>query len=50
MAIGGIGLHNIDSVLATGVGSIAVVSAVTRADNYRQAVADLKQRFKNNGT
>ncbi len=41
VAIGGINQNNIESVVASGVGSIAVVSAITQADNYQQAVAEL---------
>lgn len=43
VAIGGINLGNIRSVLATGVGSVAVVSAITQAQNYQQATAQLAQ-------
>lgn len=42
-AIGGIHFHNIEQVLATGVGSIAVVTAITLADDYRQATGQLLQ-------
>lgn len=42
VAIGGIDLRRAPAVAAAGVGSIAVVSAVTRADDYRQAVAQLQ--------
>ncbi|MCX2843068.1 thiamine phosphate synthase [Microbulbifer thermotolerans] len=38
VAIGGINRARAPEVLATGVGSIAVVSAVTKADDYRRAV------------
>lgn len=41
VAIGGIHIHNIDSVLRSGVGSIAVVSAITQADDYQSAVEKL---------
>ena len=37
-AIGGIKLENMDAVLASGVGSIAVATAITLADDYRAAV------------
>lgn len=40
-AIGGIHFHNIDQVIATSVGSIALVTAITLADNYRQATQQL---------
>ena len=43
VAIGGINLKNIDSVLASGVGSIAVVSAITKSDNYHHTVQQLNQ-------
>jgi len=42
VAIGGITLNNINSVLASGVGSIAVVSAITKADDYAAATARLQ--------
>lgn len=38
VAIGGIGLERAREVVATGVGSIAVVSAVTQARDYQSAV------------
>lgn len=41
IAIGGISIDNVPSVLATGVGSIAVVSAITQASDWRQATATL---------
>jgi thiamine-phosphate diphosphorylase len=41
VAIGGIKEHNIDDVLKSGAGSIAVVTAITEADDYRQATARL---------
>jgi len=44
VAIGGIKLGNIDSVLASGVGSIAVVTAITLAKDYQQAVAQLSEK------
>ncbi len=43
VAIGGINQHNIDSVLISGVGSIAVVSAITKAKNYVEAVSVLTE-------
>ncbi|MEH6445893.1 MAG: thiamine phosphate synthase [Oceanospirillaceae bacterium] len=39
VAIGGIKLDNIDPVLASGVGSIAVVTAITLAEDYSAATA-----------
>src|SRR5476651_1276706 len=41
VAIGGISIERAPSVLATGVGSIAVVSAITQADDWRKATAEL---------
>jgi len=41
VAIGGISLERAPSVLATGVGSIAVVSAITQAADWRAATAEL---------
>lgn len=41
VAIGGISLERAPSVLATGVGSIAVVSAITLAADWRAATAEL---------
>ncbi|GBU12499.1 thiamine phosphate synthase [Enterobacterales bacterium] len=41
VAIGGISLERASSVLATGVGSIAVVSAITQAADWRVATAEL---------
>jgi hydroxymethylpyrimidine kinase/phosphomethylpyrimidine kinase/thiamine-phosphate diphosphorylase len=43
VAIGGIHLPNIQSVLQSGVGSIAVVSAITKADDYVSAVQQLTE-------
>lgn len=43
VAIGGISIARASDVLKTGVGSIAVVSAITKADDWRQAVAELQQ-------
>ncbi|WP_081051649.1 thiamine phosphate synthase [Burkholderia diffusa] len=45
VAIGGVGLDALPDVLATGVGSVAVVSAVTGADDYRAAIVALQQCF-----
>lgn len=44
-AIGGIGFDNLPDVLATGIDSIAVVSAITRAADPEQAVRDFQQRI-----
>lgn len=41
VAIGGISLKRAPEVLATGVGSIAVVSAITQADEWQQATRRL---------
>lgn len=41
VAIGGISLERAPAVLATGVGSIAVVSAITQAADWRAATAQL---------
>lgn len=41
VAIGGISIDKAPSVLATGVGSIAVVSAITQAPDWRKATAEL---------
>ena len=43
-AIGGIGPERVDAVLATGVGSCAMVSAITKADDYSAVVRDLLAR------
>ncbi|MBF5009271.1 thiamine phosphate synthase [Burkholderia pseudomultivorans] len=45
VAIGGVGLEALPAVLATGVGSVAVVSAVTGAADYRAALVALQQCF-----
>jgi hydroxymethylpyrimidine kinase/phosphomethylpyrimidine kinase/thiamine-phosphate diphosphorylase len=45
VAIGGINESNADDVLATGVGSVAVVSAITQAADYRQATQVLMQKI-----
>ncbi|MFT7682157.1 MAG: hydroxymethylpyrimidine kinase/phosphomethylpyrimidine kinase/thiamine-phosphate diphosphorylase [Moritella dasanensis] len=41
VAIGGISIARAPQVAATGVGSVAVVTAITRAVDYKQAIADL---------
>ncbi|WBU49122.1 thiamine phosphate synthase [Kosakonia pseudosacchari] len=43
VAIGGISLARASDVLETGVGSIAVVSAITQADDWQQATHQLLQ-------
>ncbi|MGU7774037.1 thiamine phosphate synthase [Burkholderia sp. MR1-5-21] len=45
VAIGGVAQDTLPAVLATGVGSVAVVSAVTGADDYRAALIALQQNF-----
>lgn len=46
VAIGGITTDNAAEVLATGVGSIAVVSAITAAPDWRLAIAQLQQKIQ----
>jgi thiamine-phosphate pyrophosphorylase len=41
VAIGGISIDRVTTVLATGVGSVAVVSAITKAADWRAATAQL---------
>lgn len=41
VAIGGISIDRVPAVLATGVGSVAVVSAITKAADWRAATAQL---------
>ncbi|MTD29374.1 thiamine phosphate synthase [Erwinia sorbitola] len=41
VAIGGISLERVPAVLATGVGSVAVVSAITKASDWRAATRQL---------
>ena len=41
VAIGGISIERVPSVLATGVGSVAVVSAITQAPDWQAATAQL---------
>lgn len=47
VAIGGISLDRVNDVLACGVGSIAVVSAITKAPDWRQATAELLSLIEN---
>lgn len=49
VAIGGISLERAPQVAATGVGSIAVVTAITRAEDYCQAIADFQQVLAQSG-
>lgn len=41
IAIGGISLARVPAVLATGVGGIAMVNAITKSTNWRKVVAQL---------
>ena len=50
VAIGGISLERAPAVLETGVGSIAVVSAITRATDWRRATAELLALAGTGGT
>ena len=45
VAIGGITPHNLEQVLAAGVDSVAVASAITQAPRYPDVVAVFKQRL-----
>ena len=45
VAIGGISASHFPDILATGVGSIAVISAVTKAQDWQRAVKNLLQYF-----
>ncbi len=45
VAIGGISLEKAPGVLATGVGSIAVVSAITQAADWRAATSNLQRQI-----
>ncbi|WP_234995038.1 thiamine phosphate synthase [Microbulbifer donghaiensis] len=47
VAIGGISLERAADVVATGVGSIAVVSAITKADDCALAVGEFKRILEN---
>lgn len=46
VAIGGISLDRVDDVLRCGVGSVAVVSAITQAADWRRATAALLQKIE----
>ncbi|NRN29791.1 thiamine phosphate synthase [Photorhabdus heterorhabditis] len=43
VAIGGISLEHVPDVIATGVGGVALVSAITKAKDWRQATSQLLQ-------
>jgi hydroxymethylpyrimidine kinase/phosphomethylpyrimidine kinase/thiamine-phosphate diphosphorylase len=45
-AIGGIKSHNLDQILSSGVGSVAVVTAITAADDYVKATQELMARIE----
>ncbi|WP_413736611.1 thiamine phosphate synthase [Sodalis sp. RH21] len=46
VAIGGIGIDEVDDVLRCGVGGVAVVSAITKANDWRLATAALLQKIE----
>lgn len=46
VAIGGIKQHNLPAVMETGIGSIAVATAITEADNYTMATETLRALMK----
>ncbi|TCV91489.1 thiamine phosphate synthase [Biostraticola tofi] len=46
VAIGGISQDRVGAVLATGVGSVAVVSAITQAQDWRRATAALLETIE----
>ncbi|WP_017444639.1 thiamine phosphate synthase [Gayadomonas joobiniege] len=46
VAIGGISLARAREVAATGIGSIAAVTAITEADDYRTAIVSFEQALK----
>ena len=48
VAIGGIDLSRAGEVAATGVGSVAVVRAISEASDYQQAIADLQMAINSN--
>ena len=49
VAIGGISIDRVPAVLACGVGSVAVVSAITRAPDWRAATAELLRLIEGEG-
>ena len=48
VAIGGIDLNRAQEVAKTGVGSVAVVRAITEADDYVEAINTLKSVINEN--
>lgn len=46
VAIGGINQSNAEEVLSTGVGSVAMVRAITEAENYRDAISELSEMIE----
>lgn len=50
VAIGGISIERVPAVLDCGVGGVAVVSAITRATDWRQATAELLRLIENRGS
>ncbi|QLJ64044.1 thiamine phosphate synthase [Serratia marcescens] len=49
VAIGGISIDRVPAVLACGVGSVAVVSAITQAPDWRAATAELLRLIEGEG-
>jgi thiamine-phosphate pyrophosphorylase len=49
VAIGGISLERVADVVATGVGGVALVSAITKANDWRQATSQLLQLIEGEG-
>ncbi|EMD1719316.1 thiamine phosphate synthase [Providencia stuartii] len=47
VAIGGISIDRVPAVLATGVGSVALVSAITKADDWLEATKTLLRLVEN---
>lgn len=47
VAIGGISIERVPDVVATGVGSVALVSAITKADDWRSATKTLLSLVEN---
>ncbi len=43
--MGGINESNIDEVVSAGAQKVAVVTAITRADNMEEAVRNLRKRI-----
>jgi len=46
VAIGGIDQHRAEQLHKTGVGSVAMISAITKAEDYKQATRDLLQLWR----